>query len=71
MKTIYNAGVATEIGVEPTVRHAADLGYIPIIPTDVCGAGDAATGEHAMHLLEHMGDAVFTTTSELVEVLKP
>ena len=23
-------GVATEIGIEPTVRHGADLGYIPV-----------------------------------------
>jgi nicotinamidase-related amidase len=24
-------GVATEIGIEPTVRHGADLGFIPIV----------------------------------------
>ena len=36
------AGVATEVGIEPTVRHAADLGYIPVIATDACGAGDEA-----------------------------
>ncbi|WP_163434777.1 isochorismatase family protein, partial [Escherichia coli] len=24
------AGIATEIGIEPTVRHAADLGIVPI-----------------------------------------
>jgi nicotinamidase-related amidase len=26
--------VATEIGIEPTVRHGADLGYIPVVVTD-------------------------------------
>lgn len=25
-------GVATEVGIEPTVRQAADLGYIPVLP---------------------------------------
>ena len=24
-------GIATEVGIEPTVRHGADLGYIPVI----------------------------------------
>src|SRR5690349_8342992 len=32
-------GVAMEVGIEPTVRHAADLGYIPVLVTDACGAG--------------------------------
>jgi nicotinamidase-related amidase len=33
-------GIATEIGIEPTVRHATDLGYVPVIVEDACGAGD-------------------------------
>jgi nicotinamidase-related amidase len=33
-------GVATEIGIEPTVRHGADLGYIPVFVSDACGAGN-------------------------------
>src|SRR5262247_3379621 len=37
-------GVATEIGLEPTVRHGCDLGYIPILVTDACGAGDPEAG---------------------------
>ena len=37
-------GVATEIGIEPTVRHGADLGYISVIVTDACGAGNATKG---------------------------
>ena len=28
------AGVATEVGIEPTVRHSTDLGYIPIVVQD-------------------------------------
>src|SRR5262249_20509520 len=34
-------GVALEVGLEPTVRHGADLGYIPIVVTDACGGGNA------------------------------
>jgi nicotinamidase-related amidase len=36
-------GVATEVGIEPTVRHGADKGLIPIVVTDACGAGNPAT----------------------------
>src|SRR5256714_3314943 len=33
--------IATEIGIEPTARHAADLGIIPVVVADACGAGHA------------------------------
>ena len=33
-------GIATEIGIEPTVRHGADLGFIPVVVEDACGAGE-------------------------------
>ena len=32
-------GIAMEIGIEPTVRHGADLGYIPVVIKDACGFG--------------------------------
>jgi len=61
-------GVATEVGIEPTVRHGADLGYIPIIVTDACGAGHAAAGERALASLRYAGDALFTTVAEICDV---
>src|SRR5260370_16516664 len=30
-------GIAMEIVIEPTVRHAAALGYIPVVVKDACG----------------------------------
>jgi len=35
-------GIAMEIGIEPTVRHGVDLGYIPVVVTDACGFGHRA-----------------------------
>ncbi|MBE9028536.1 cysteine hydrolase [filamentous cyanobacterium LEGE 11480] len=67
--TVIIVGVATEIGIEPTVRHAADLGYIPIVITDACGAGDAAAGERAIASLRFMGDAFFSTVEEICQIL--
>ncbi len=62
-------GVATEVGIEPTVRHGADLGYIPIIVTDACGAGHPEAGERALASLRYAGDALFTTVAEIQAVL--
>jgi nicotinamidase-related amidase len=39
VRAIALVGVAMEVGIEPTVRHAADLGYIPVVVVDACGAG--------------------------------
>ncbi len=42
--TLAICGIALEIGIEPTVRHAADLGIVPVVIADACGAGDVAAG---------------------------
>jgi nicotinamidase-related amidase len=62
-------GVATEIGIEPTIRHGADLGYIPIVVTDACGAGDAEAGERALVSLRFIGDAIMTDFQTIQRVL--
>ena len=70
IRTFLIAGVATEIGIEPTVRQGADLGYIPIVVEDACGAGHADAGERALASLRYMGDAMFTTVTELTAMLQ-
>jgi len=62
-------GVATEIGIEPTVRHGADLGYIPIVVTDACGAGHAEAGERALESIKFIGDAILTDVQTITDVL--
>jgi biuret amidohydrolase len=54
------AGIATEIGIEPTARHAADLGIIPVIVVDACGAGHADAATRALEGLAFAGDALIT-----------
>jgi nicotinamidase-related amidase len=53
-------GVAMEIGIEPTARHAADLGIIPLIIEDACGSGHAEAAQRSVESLKFAGDAVFT-----------
>jgi nicotinamidase-related amidase len=62
-------GVATEIGIEPTVRHGADLGYIPIVVADACGAGHAEAGERALESIKFIGDAILTDVQTITDVL--
>jgi nicotinamidase-related amidase len=64
-------GVATEIGIEPTVRHGADLGYIPVVVTDACGAGDEDAGRRALDTIEFAGDAFLTDTDTICGIWQP
>jgi nicotinamidase-related amidase len=68
--TFLIAGVAMEIGIEPTVRHGADLAYIPIVVTDACGAGHRDAAERSLQTLRFIGDAFFTTTDEICRILR-
>jgi biuret amidohydrolase len=63
-------GVAMEIGIEPTVRHGADLGYIPIVVTDACGAGHREAAQRSLAGLQFTGDAMLTTTAGICAVLQ-
>ncbi|MBV9036103.1 MAG: cysteine hydrolase [Acidobacteriaceae bacterium] len=63
-------GVALEVGIEPTVRHAADLGYIPIVVTDACGAGHPEAAERSLESLRFAGDAVMTDTTTISRLLR-
>lgn len=62
-------GVATEIGIEPTVRHAGDLGFVPVVITDACGAGNAAAGARALETLEFLGDTLLTDVAGFREAI--
>jgi biuret amidohydrolase len=62
-------GVALEVGVELTVRHAADLGYVPIVVTDACGAGDRAAGARSLETLGFAGDAMLTDAAGFAKAL--
>jgi nicotinamidase-related amidase len=63
-------GIATEIGIEPTVRHGADLGYVPVVVADACGAGDKEAARYSLELLGHAGDAIFTDVSTISACLR-
>src|ERR1700680_998863 len=58
-------GVATEIGIEPTVRHGADLGYIRGWIQDAGGAGPQDAAARSIASLVFAGDAVLTNVEAI------
>ena len=69
IRSLILAGIALEIGIEPTCRHAADLGIIPILVRDACGAGNPEAAEQCISILAHMGDTVVTDLKTISELL--
>jgi len=65
------AGIALEVGIEPTVRHGADLNYVPVVATDACGSKTAEAKARSLSSLEETGEAISISTSALVSALKP
>jgi biuret amidohydrolase len=62
-------GVATEVGIEPTVRHGGDRGFIPVVVTDACGAGNPAAAKRSLDALAFTGDAILTDISTITGLL--
>lgn len=70
ISAIAIVGVAMEVGIEPTVRHAADLGYIPVVVTDACGAGHEEAAQRSIASLEFAGDALMTDVETICGIFR-
>ena len=62
IRSFMIAGIALEIGIDPTCRQGADLGLWPILVQDACGFGNEEAANHSLASLKHMGD---TTISDV------
>lgn len=69
LASIAMVGVALEIGIEPSARHAADLGFVPVVVEDACGFGSAEAAARSVAALRFAGDAVLTDTAAFGEAL--
>jgi nicotinamidase-related amidase len=63
-------GIAMEVGIEPTVRHATDLGLIPVIISDACGAGHADAAQRSLESLAFEGNALITDVATFTEAIR-
>jgi nicotinamidase-related amidase len=66
LATAIFAGIALEVGIDPSVRHGADLGFTPVIVEDACGCGDAAAAARALEAIRYAGDTIVTDTQTLI-----
>jgi nicotinamidase-related amidase len=69
-KSFIVCGVATEIGIDPTVRHGADLGLIPVVVEDACAAGHEEAGARSLANMRFMGDAMLCSIADLAAAWK-
>lgn len=63
-------GIALEIGIEPTVRHATDLGFVPIVLEDACGIGNAEAGARSLNTIRFVGEAIISDVESLSRLLE-
>ncbi len=62
IRSFIIVGIALEIGIDPTCRQGADLGFWPILVRDACGFGNEEAANHSLASLQHMGDTILTDT---------
>jgi nicotinamidase-related amidase len=63
-------GIALEVGIEPTVRHATDLGYVPIVVTDACGSRDKVAARRALDSLAFAGGSLQTDVKTICALFR-
>jgi len=69
IRSFLIVGIALEIGIDPTCRQGADLGFWPILVRDACGFGNEEAANHSVESLKHMGDTTITDADTVCNLL--
>ena len=67
--TLVLVGAVLEIGIEPTARHAAALGFLPVVVDDACGVVDRDAAQRSLASLDYSLLSYRCSTAELVAAL--
>jgi biuret amidohydrolase len=67
--TLVLVGAVLEIGIEPTARHAADLGLLPVVVDDACGVVDADAAKRSLDSLDYSLLSYRAPTADVVAAL--
>jgi nicotinamidase-related amidase len=70
IKAFAIVGVALEVGIEPTVRHATDLGLIPVVISDACGGRDREAMDRALADFAFEGSSLITDVATMAPLLR-
>ena len=60
-----------QVGIIGQIEEGADLGFVPIVVRDACGAGHKEAADRASSTLAFLGDTLitdFATVRQLVDV---
>jgi biuret amidohydrolase len=68
--TLVIVGAVLEIGIEPTARHAADLGLLPVVVTDACGVVEPEAAERSIVSLDYSLLSYRATATEIGQALR-
>ncbi len=69
VRTLLFTGIATEIGVETSVRHAAALGFYPVVVRDGVCSMDRGRHERSLEAMQHQ--AIVADAAEILSALSP
>jgi biuret amidohydrolase len=67
--TLLLVGAVLEIGIEPTARHAADLGFLPVVIEDACGVVEQEAAARSLASLDYSLLSYRCTTAQLLDHL--
>ena len=70
IRSFIICGIALEIGIDPTCRQGADLGFWPILVQDACGFGNEEAASHSIASLKHMGDSIITDVETVCSLME-
>lgn len=68
IQAVAIVGAVLEFGIEPTVRHAADLGYVPVLIQDACYSFSEQNRSRSLENLQSI--SLITDTMTFSETLK-
>ena len=60
IRAVALAGIAMEVGIEPTVRQATDNGFAAVLIEDACGFGKREARDRSLATLTFIGEAIIT-----------
>jgi nicotinamidase-related amidase len=69
LTTVVLVGAVLEIGIEPTARHAADLGFLPVVVDDACGIVEPGAAARSLASLDYSLLSYRATAAEVVTAL--
>ena len=69
LESFIIAGIALEVGIEPTVRHGADLNLIPVVASDACGSKTQEAYERSLATMKETGEIILSFTAEIIQSL--